>query len=582
MIRRVLITGLGVVGMAVLTIIQMQFFPVNEHIQFGVLCLSMVALVIGLGETGHVSARQWMTFSKMVPIVVLTVAAFEVRIWRIDALMRVLVDEVNSLIPLISLWVYPDIPLLTHMNTNVIPYTWLYPYLQNAIITLVGNDLFGLRLISIIGGALTVPTTYVLALTLTDDRRTALLSGVGVAALPLAIHYSRLGIHSSLDPLVGVLALLFVARGWKHNTRTDWALAGIWLGLTHYFWEGGRLFNSVFVLLLLMWLALTNEAQFRMRWRGMLVGLFTFVVMTLPLYITWSLTGDAVQSRLENSGVNAIVLADVLTSSLDDAALQNYLRGIADAYLILFVIPETSPFFGGGQPFLLVFVSPFALIGLLWTARQWRNIEIMPLLWVLAVPAANGLLLAETTASPRFLNLIPVLGILVGYGVAWVARRFPVRWQPSVAYVVAGVLFAGQVGYYYGVHTPRFNVEIRQGLGDIDDATLRAADLPLDAIAVIVPTVYRDPRHPDILMRYLYHNDPYPTIATMESVDFVREMTAPDALADVPPGGYALFIEHDDIAAQEALQSRFGPVNYTLSPYPVPESTQFRMYRVVP
>ena len=594
MTRRVVFTALGVVGMAALTV--MQFVPTYEHAQFVVLCLSLTALVVGLGDipsesplhrhradvSGQHEAEGWTTTraGQAMALLALTLIAFAVRAYRMNADMRALVDEINSFSPLISLWVYPDVSLLTHMNTAVIPYSWLYPYLQNGFVALLGNNLWGLRGLSLVGGALTVPIVYLLARTFHDDRRVAWVAAAMTVAFPLAIHYSRLGIHSSLDPFVGALAFLFLARGWQHGRPLDWALGGVWLGLTHYFWEGGRLFNTSFVILWFCWLALHQWDHIRRQWRGLVTAAFALLVTTVPLYITWALTGDEIESRLESSGVNSAFLADLLLATPDSDVLQGYLQDIANAFLVLFAIPESSRFYGGSYGFLLPFVSPFALIGLIWCLRRGRTLTGVLAWWTLAIPAANGLLLVNSHGSPRFLNLIPVLPIIVAIGVVWTAERLLARWRNIAVYGMAAALFVGQVGYYHSVHMPRFQTQVRNGRGDLDDATVRAARLPLDTHAVIVTDGPRDPRHPDRYMRYLYSNDPYPRISTMASSVFVDEMLAPDLLAGLPPGGYAFFILADDLPAQTALRARFGDVSFEETPYPVPPETAFRLYRV--
>ncbi len=580
--RRIALTVIGVGGMAALTV--MQFVPTYEHAQFVVLCLSVTALVLGLGDV-NLTAKSLVPRNAFVYpylyLALMTVLAFGVRAWRLTHNMRALVDEVNSFAPLISLWVYEGVPLLARMNTSVIPYSWLYSYLQNGFVALLGNNFWGLRGLALVGGALTVPAVYALARTFHEDRRVAWVAALMTAGFPLAIHYSRLAIHNALDPLVGALAFLFLARGWKHNRPLDWVLGGVWLGLTHYFWEGGRLFNTSFVLLWFVWLALNHRDQARRVWRGLASAAFAMLVMIVPLYVTWALTETGTESRLERSGLDSDFLADLLLATPDSEVLQAYLQEFANAFLVLFAIPESSRFYGGDYPFLLYFVSPFALVGLIWCLRRARTLAGIPAWWVLAVPAANGLLLEDTYGSPRFLNLIPVLPLLIAIGVVWIADRFPARWRNVTAAVLALGLFAGQVGYYYGVHLPRFQVEVRDGDGDLDDATIRAAELPLDALAVIVTKGERDSGHPDKFMRYLYGNDPYPQIGTMLSEIFIAEMQVPDVLDHLPSGGYAFFILPDDTAAQRALQGRFGNLEPLQTPYPVPLDTAYLMYRVL-
>jgi hypothetical protein len=59
-------------------------------------------------------------------------------------------------------------------------------------------------------------------------------------------------LNNIADPLFGTLAFAFIGRGLLHGRRTDFAIGGAMLGLTHYFYEGGRL---LYMPLALAWIA---------------------------------------------------------------------------------------------------------------------------------------------------------------------------------------------------------------------------------------------------------------------------------------------------------------------------------------
>ncbi|HRF98926.1 MAG TPA: hypothetical protein PLZ51_27135, partial [Aggregatilineales bacterium] len=70
----------------------------------------------------------------------------------------------------------------------------------------------------------------------------AFVSAVMLATLPIHIQFSRLALNNIADPLFGTLTFYFIARGFKypHKMRGNFAWAGAMLGLTQYFYEGGR------------------------------------------------------------------------------------------------------------------------------------------------------------------------------------------------------------------------------------------------------------------------------------------------------------------------------------------------------
>ena len=114
---------------------------------------------------------------------------------------------------------------------------------------LLGRNLEGLRILSVIVGTLGIPALYFLAKEL-FDRKTALLAALMPGRFPPHIQFSRIALNNIVDPLFGTLALAFLVRGLKYNRPLDYALSGAALGLTQYFYEGGRLLFPALILLI--------------------------------------------------------------------------------------------------------------------------------------------------------------------------------------------------------------------------------------------------------------------------------------------------------------------------------------------
>src|SRR5690606_16338475 len=111
------------------------------------------------------------------------------------------------------------------------------------------------------------------------------------------IHFSRMGINNIADPLFAVLALAFMVRGLKYGYLGDYAFAGVMLGLTEDFYEGGTL---PYTPLILGWLALIVWFWRPWgQWHGVLVLLVAALLVAFPgLYL--SLAGEiAFTPRLE-------------------------------------------------------------------------------------------------------------------------------------------------------------------------------------------------------------------------------------------------------------------------------------------
>jgi hypothetical protein len=143
-----------------------------------------------------------------------------------------------------------------------------------AAVQVIGRNLAGLRAVSAGSGVMTVLALILLAQEL-FGRRTALLAAAMLAVYPPHIQFSRLALNNVADPFFGTMALYFMARGintppqpsrlqwlsppqpspllWggrrgRGDIRFNFALAGAMLGLTQYFYEGGRFLLPALVL----------------------------------------------------------------------------------------------------------------------------------------------------------------------------------------------------------------------------------------------------------------------------------------------------------------------------------------------
>ncbi|MBZ0286334.1 MAG: glycosyltransferase family 39 protein, partial [Anaerolineae bacterium] len=190
-------------------------------------------------------------------LITIVLVAFGLRAVDLGGAVHHLVDEIHFSNAVISLFP-PDntVKLLWPINT-ITAFPWLFSYLQNWGVDLLGRNLEGLRAISVVMGTLGIPALYFLAREL-FDRRVALLAALLLAVFPPHIQFSRIGLNNIIDPLLGTLALAFLVRGLKHNRPFDFALGGAALGLTQYFYEGGRLLFPALIFLSLAWFTLVK------------------------------------------------------------------------------------------------------------------------------------------------------------------------------------------------------------------------------------------------------------------------------------------------------------------------------------
>ena len=152
------------------------------------------------------------------------------------------------------------------LGTDVFYQAPLYPYFLGAIYTLLGRDLFVVRVCQAIVGALSCATLSMAAERL-FSRRAGLIAGLGLALYAPAIFFDALIQKTVLDVFFLCLALFILSRllDWppEHGIRADikgralgWMCLGIVLGGLALTRENAL----VFVAVILVWIAARQEA----------------------------------------------------------------------------------------------------------------------------------------------------------------------------------------------------------------------------------------------------------------------------------------------------------------------------------
>ncbi len=455
---------------------------VSHHVQM-LLLVALLALLIWGGwraTTAEKSPRvPYFPRADWLPLLLIMGGAFILRVIGLDTTIRVLVDEIHFTDGILKYWSGERVPLLSSIG-GLSPFTQVFTYWQAASVDVIGRTFTGFRLPSAIIGTMTIPALYLLARAL-FDRKTALLAALFLATFPPHLHFSRLGLIQIADALFGTAALAFLARAVVYNRRLDYVLGGIALGLTQYFYEGGRLFFPPLVLLWLMgglWLW-----RPRPDWRGMLLAGFVFCSVALPVYYVILAEDRPLTMRLDASGD----VADYGGRLRDPERLDNYIHHhLLRAARIHINIPPDDIYYRSEAPLLLLYAAPFFLLGIGVSLWHWRTPAVLLVVWLVANIFGNSLLQQSAWAS-RFLGVMPLLPLLVAVGLRTMLTFIqPGRGRTVGLVALALVMTVGQATYYFHANLPYFNRTLRQNALDPDDAILRATQLPPRTIAVII------------------------------------------------------------------------------------------------
>jgi hypothetical protein len=416
------------------------------------------------------------------------------------------------------------------------------------------------------------------------NRKTALTAALLLACLPPQLHFSRLGLNNIADPLFGVWALALLARGMRLNSRASYAAGGAMIGLTQYWYEGGRL---LFPALALLWLVGTFALNggFQAMWRhfgGLVVAVLAAVIIGAPVYYAWAGQNLTSTPRLNDK----IIDFDYYREHPDE-----YFRNQIRPPLLHFVstVDGSRMFYGGQTPMLLVYTTPLFLLGVgycLWRARSPG--ALLLLLWCALTVMGNSLLY-QNDWTARFVVVFPALalvgavGLLGTLALVWPERKpLPVADAPvqrsvpaprtAVTVLLVGALCVLQVVYYFGPHLSYYNLQLRP-IKDHIDVVYRSRDFPPDTKIFIIgdDLVWED--HYRILGAFW---DFKPTITWIKPGDFNVEFI----VAQPQDVDLAFYIEPEDLGTWRLLKEYYAVGEGAFSPYNVPSQAQYVLYYV--
>jgi 4-amino-4-deoxy-L-arabinose transferase-like glycosyltransferase len=549
-------------------------------------------------------------------LAILVVALFA-RLWDLELWSTRFLDELHYMSAVSRLRDTSNQQILAPFS-SVTAFTWMYPYGQYLTTLITGANFTGVRLLSALFGLAQVGAVYFLGKQV-FNRRVALVAAAVLATLPAHVHFSRIGIGNIADPLTGILALGFLARGIRTGQQRDFALAGFWLGWTQYFYEGGRLFYPPFVLAWLGWLLL-----FMRRGRGasfptlrnLLVLVFTAAVLIVPVWQTLAAREVQIAPRFDamRDANQRDLLLDPYTTWVE--RLRPILNKIPLPMLALVQIPDESWFLGGTQPFVLTLLVPFFLLGIALCLWRIRTAGGSLIFWWIASACMGIALISDSLSSPRYLVMLPAVALAIAVGVVGIVEfifhltpqrptlpalrqgfqqeivrgsaeqgKPALHVQNRIFFAVGAFMLLFQGAYYALIFVPEFYLDrvyvgvdgTGRHISDTDDVLLRSMALPYNTQVIILSrelvwdfnmnTVPEYWQRPDITINHM----------------FLKQFSNPYIQALPRDRNYAFFLEDDDPRTLERLDWYFDfapdPTGSNgLSPYRLPLDVQLRLY----
>lgn len=555
-----LFAGVGVVMIAVVAEIngQMLHLPalwdVRSSTQF--ILFQVGVLLVGYGFGGAPSLNPFrikITWSTVIPLGAIIALALFLRTWNQATTLPYLIDELHWSDAILAVEGRPTLQILTPMSGQS-PYSWIFPYWQSIAVHFLGHNFVGFRFVSAITGVLTVLAVYFLAREL-FGRKTALLSALLLATFPPHVHFSRVAMTLIADPLFGTLSLMFILRALRNNKPIEWAAAGISLGMTQYFYEGGRLFFVPLVVGFIILLAL--RGRIRGKWRGVLILAVTAVIVGAPYYYSLIGNNKPLFGRFDDSGLGSSYWHQLSDDGVTVSDLLDQAQHTLSAFMMYGAHPDMSTYFGGEQALVLDYLLPFFLFGCFYLAWRYPSAAFLIPLWIVAAGLGNGLM-RDTLVSARYYVVVPALAVALAAGVRYLLafvlpdprpdsegaiRREP-GWRRALPVVAVGAIAVVQVGYYFGPHLAEVNLQVRnqKPYRDGIDAVNRAVALPGNTQIFLIGKPDHDQNVPRNWLGFLSRDGDPTRYFPLLSV--TPDTISPKYLNDLPRGvNYAFYVD---------------------------------------
>jgi len=472
-------TILGIVAMLAFSEInRLAFFSpseVSQHVQALLFISGALLTAYGLGAFVDFKPANWFAPHYLLLYMIIVVALI-LRLSGLAADVHFMIDEMHFFDGIRDLWNEPNLPLLRPMN-GIAMFPYFYSYMEQFTLEIFGGDFYGVRMMNPIFGALTVLGVYLLGTAMTD-KKTGLLAAAFLAIFPPHIHFSKLASSAIADPFFGVMTFAFLITALKTNRTRDYVLAGLFWGLTAYWYEGGRL---VFLGITIIWVGMVIVwHRPRQHWRGLvLMGIMALVVFFPYYYATPVYTGGGLTPRLSQQGHFFYFLRDLQEQPVLDVLKLHWDRALSFTLAHVVYSPDSSRFYYGGEVGILHwYVVPFAFLGLFYSIYKLRSLSLMILVW-LGASLVGISFTVPTDWTIRYCVIFPVLALLVAIGIRYPldALGLKPRLKTVLTLGILAALTYFQLQFYYTFHLPLYNQQARADRYDFYDAWDRASEI---------------------------------------------------------------------------------------------------------
>jgi 4-amino-4-deoxy-L-arabinose transferase-like glycosyltransferase len=427
----------------------------------------------GVSTPESVPIARW----EVVALLALTIAAFVLRFVAIDTIPNNISGdegEMGMVAREVLAGQHTD-PFITGWLSH--PMMWFF--LQALSLHLFGDDIGGLRMLSVLIGTATIPAFYGFA-RLLHGRTTALLAATLMTVYHLHVHYSRYALNNIADGLFGMVFFGALFYGWRKRSPVGFALAGVALGVAQHFYMGTRLFIVLFAVVLLHQFVTNWRYLLRLRWY--LALLAVGVVLGFgPLLSHYIQRPDTFTARMDVMGITG----EWVQNQIKGREPVDFMREQVHYSFGAFTLePERDDAqYNPGIPLLDAVSSVWLFFGLGVVLLRWRRVDMVLLLaWLVGTAFFGGVLFWKPPSSARYVTTAPALCLLIALAIGQFAlivqrsMRLSPRSVPVIGALLVLPLLVWNLHFYFQVFTPRPNFATTEMSNEIGTYLARQSD----------------------------------------------------------------------------------------------------------
>jgi 4-amino-4-deoxy-L-arabinose transferase-like glycosyltransferase len=328
-----------------------------------------------------------------------------------------------------------------------------------------------LRLPFALAGLLSVLWTYLLVRDLWGSRRLALLSAFILATFSYHIHFSRLGSSQIIDAFFVTLVLWLYVRAERSGHFLTYALCGVALGFSLYFYYGARIIGIILAVFIL-YRAVGGLAAWQNRRRagawdwqplvrsalGLTVLLVAGLLVLAPLIGHYIRAPETFTSRIQAVSILSPGYLDREAAYWKTTKVHIIGEQLRKSLTGFHFTPDPTFWYRPGRPLLDAVSAVLMVFGVAYGIMAWRRWEYgLVVTWLFLAVMFGWVLTENPPSSMRMLVATPAVAILVAVGLeqlVQLGRKMAGRVAWIALPLVAGIIAILNLNFYFREYTP--------------------------------------------------------------------------------------------------------------------------------